>query len=166
MNENPETAELDESLIGEIEQELGDDFHAVIPPDLVKFLHQIPSEDLLVDMDGSKTDESGGIIGFVKEWFSPQDDYRADTYITPQQVRYLAILRNLSKIYPEMAEFQPAINGIIEDFERYAISIDGFARKQEENVLRSLAGDNSQMAPSDRDSMILSLLSNPPQEGE
>lgn len=139
--------------------------HPLIDPELQAVIENTPYEDLIVEMDGSK--QRGGrtrrVIDFVREWFSPENDYRADTFITAEQAYAMSVLRNLDKIYPQVGEdLQEFIDAVIDDYERYALSIDGFARQQEADILRSLAGDRSELTPSDRDSLFAKAMVNPP----
>lgn len=155
--------EENEVELDNTEHELDADNLELLDPKLIEKLQEHGHEEMLVEFDGSGKDGGGDRLRLAREWFTEENDYRADTNITPQQVYALTMLRNLDKLYPqiELEDTQSWVDGVVEDLERYVLSIDGFARRQEENVLRALFGDNGELNAQEKDSMFMRMLSNP-----
>ena len=169
MNDSEENTEengegeAEELEIQNTEHDLDLENLEMLDPTLISKIQEFGHEDMLVEFDGSKGASADERMKLVNEWFTAENDYRADTNITPSQVYAMTMLRNIDSLFPnlELEDTQSWIDDIIDDIERYVLSVDGFARKQEENVLRALFGDTSHLSPEDRDSMFMRMLSNP-----
>ena len=161
--ENEETDEENDDIFQNTEHNLDLENLEMLDPNLLNAISQVGGEDMFVEFDGSKKGSTDERMQLVNEWFTAENDYRADTNITPSQVYAMTMLRNIDTLFPnlELDETQSWVNDIVNDIERYVLSVDGFARKQEENVLRALFGDTSHLSPEDRDSMFMRMLSNP-----
>ena len=158
-----DTEENENGHLDNTEHELDTEKLELLDPKLIEALEQHNHEDLLVEFDGSKKNGNDERLQIVREWFTPENDYRADTYLEPEQVYALTLLGNIDNMYEtlDLEDMQHWIDNVTDDMVRYLVSREGFARKQEENVLRSVFGDNSEMSPADRDSMFMKMLSNP-----
>lgn len=155
---NDENGDLDNT-----EHELDAENVELLDPKLIEKLQEFGQEDMLVEFDGSKRGTDDDRMGLAKEWFTEENDYRADTNITPQQVYAMTMLRNIDEMFPELEleETQSWVDDVLDDVERYVLSIEGFARRQEENILRAMFGDTGELNPQERDSMFMKMLSNP-----
>lgn len=160
MQDQPDITDLRE----QVENGENDSEHPILDPFLVKFLQQTPGEDMLVELDGSSGNKATDKIGLLKNFVSDKDDFRAKSNITPEQVYALVMLRNLDSFTPEESNINDFLIDLIDDFERYALSLDGMGYQTEANVFRAVFGDTSELEPAERDSMLMNLISNPPAE--
>ena len=148
--------------LNNVEHDLDMENLDLLYPQLVEKINEFGHEDMLVEFDGSQK-QAGDKLQLVQEWFTDENDYRADTNVTPRQVYALTLMRNIDGMFPEtdLSETQSWVDQIADDFERYVVSIEGFARKQEENILRAMFGDSGELGANEKDSMFMKMLSNP-----
>lgn len=163
MKEQMNSEDENEDGLDNVEHELDAENLELLDPKLVEKLQEFGHEDMLVELDGSKKGGDDDRMGLAREWFTEENDYRADTNITPQQVYAMTMLRNVDDMFPELEldDTQSWIDNVLDDIERYVLSIEGFARRQEENILRAMFGDTGELDPQERDSMFMKMLSNP-----
>lgn len=159
---------MEQENIDELREQVanGETNQNALDPLLVQALQQIPGEDMLVELNGSSGNQATDKIGLLKNFISGQDDFRAKSNITPDQVYALVMLRNLDSFTPEESNINNFLIDLIEDFERYALSLDGMGYQTEANVFRAVFGDTSELEPAERDSMLMNLISNPPKENQ
>lgn len=146
------------------EHELDDENLDLLDPQLVEKIKEYGHEDMLVELDGSKGATEDDRMELAREWFSPENEYKADTNFTPKQVYATTLLRNIDGLFEnlELEDTQSWVDSVIDDLEKYAISIDGLARKQEENVLRAMFGDTGELSPDEKAGVFARMISNPP----
>lgn len=140
----------------------------VIDPDLREELEDLPAEDPFVTEygtsmgSGSAKEES---INFADKWFPDWDQWQGKTRITPRQARALAAVRALPLMWEELEDLEPFLDQFVRDYEMYLTSIDGVAREQHADILRSMFGGEAEQEERRRD-MIMGAIAGVAQDDE
>lgn len=135
------------------------DLTPALDPAVVDYIKDTPFEDMLVEMDGSAGGgKQGEFVQVLREWLPDSEDYRSKTYLHPQQVYALSLLRNISAFHKDLEPLQPVMNDVIDNLERYALSMDAHARNQHSDEIRSMFGDRGELTAGEKDSMLMNLI--------
>lgn len=137
---NVENGEQTAEVVDEVEDDDVKD-HPLLDDDIVSELENTPHEDpLLTNYMGDNSDQSTSddAVSEVSQWLPNGDENKDQTIIHPNQVHALAVLRNYNEFYPEFEKENQAMQKILDDFEKYLVSVNGIGREQQVEVLSSL----------------------------
>ena len=133
----------------------------VIDPDLKEELEETPAEDPFLTEymtgQGGKSEES---LRFIEKWFPDEDEWEGKTNIEAHQAHSLAIVRNMEKFFDELEPIMPLINSTVEDYEMYLTSIEGEARKEHVDILRTLFGGPQTDETESRSALMAAFANN------
>lgn len=124
------------------------------------------------DLVGTLTNEQpaeGDELGLYEDWMPGAEQYQGKTHIAQHQAHALAAVRQLPKVYEMLGiyvdGFDQFIQGLVENYEQYATSIEGESREQQMRVLMAKAGVHADIEEGQR-AMWSRLLSNEPVDDE
>ncbi len=147
---------------------MSDSDEPIVDPDLKEELEKVPAEDPFLTeymtQGGGKQKES---LRFIEKWFPGEDEWQGKTKIQSHQAHALAVMRNLDTAFPELEEsIMNFIRGTFDDYEKYLTSIEGEARKEHVDILRTLFGGAQVDEAESRSEMMSMLANNLQQEDE
>ena len=143
---------------------MSEERQGVLDPELVEELEETPAEDPFIaeymTQGGGKSEES---LRFIEKWFPEANEWQGKTKIESHQAHSLAVMRNIGELWPELKPIMPFILGSIEDYEKYLTSIDGEARKEHVDILRTLFG-GAEVDEAESRSQLMNMFANKMQQ--
>lgn len=79
----------------------------------------------------------------TENYLPEQEDWIAKTVLSSQDDAAIAALKQMGRLYPEVEELQPIIDGFIHDFVRARTSIGGASRQEYKDILQSVHGSSA-----------------------
>lgn len=76
----------------------------------------------------------------VQQYLPDSDDYNEKTILDLEDPARIAVLRNISDLYPEVEELQEPIDGFLDEFLPAKVSVGGQGRSDFNSILRAMFG--------------------------